>query len=101
MYIYNVTIHLSWAIHDEWVSWMKEKHIPEVMNSGCFTDFRFVRVLEIDETEGPTYTTQYFAASKEDYEQYISSFAGTLRQDSYDKWGDQFVGFRSLMQVVN
>lgn len=101
MYIYNVTIQLTWAIHDDWVIWMKEKHIPAVMQTGCFTDFRFVRVLEMDETEGPTYATQYFAATKQDYDQYINQFASELRKDALDKWGNQFVGFRSLMQVVN
>lgn len=101
MYIYNVTIQLSWSIHDDWVIWMKEKHIPAVMQTGCFTDFRFVRVLEVDETEGPTYATQYFAATKQEYDQYIDQFAGELRKDALDEWGNQFVGFRSLMQVVN
>ena len=61
MYIYNVTIQLVWGIHEDWLQWMKTKHIPEVMATGCFTDFRFVRVLEMDETEGPTYATKYFA----------------------------------------
>ena len=51
MYIYNVTIQLVWGIHEDWLQWMKTKHIPEVMATGCFTDFRFVRVLEMDETE--------------------------------------------------
>ena len=101
MYIYNVTIQLAWAIHDNWVKWMKEKHIPEVMATGCFTEARFVRVLEVDETEGPTYATQYFAATKEDYDKYIEHFSAELRKDALDVWGNQFVGFRSLMQVVN
>lgn len=101
MYIYNVTIQLAWSIHEEWVKWMKEKHIPEVMATGCFTEFRFVRVLEVDETEGPTYATQYFAASKANYDQYIHEFSAALRKDALDVWGNQFAGFRSLMQVVN
>lgn len=101
MYIYNVTIQLAWAIHENWVKWMKTKHIPEVMQTGCFTDYRFVRLLDVDESEGPTYTTQYMAATREDYDRYISDFAAALRQDAFNEWGDQFAGFRSLMQVVN
>ncbi|MBL0884311.1 MAG: DUF4286 family protein [Chitinophagaceae bacterium] len=101
MYIYNVTIQLAWSIHEDWLQWMKTKHIPEVMATGCFTDFRFVRVLEMDETEGPTYATQYFANNKEDYDRYIEHYSTALRKDALDVWGNQFVGFRSLMQVVN
>ena len=49
MYIYNVTIKLEHSIHEEWVRWMKEKHIPEVMKTACFTDYKFVRLLDIED----------------------------------------------------
>lgn len=101
MFIYNVTIMVKWSIHEAWVKWMQEQHIPDVMATGCFQQFQFVRLLETDETEGPTYATQYYAESKADYNRYIEHHAQRLRKDGADKWGDQFIGFRSLMQVVN
>ena len=101
MYIYNVTIHADHSIHERWVDWMKNKHIPEVMQSGCFTEYRFLRLLETDESEGFTYSVQYHAESKADYNRYIEIYAPALRQDATDTWGDHFIGFRSLLQVVN
>jgi len=101
MFIYNVTTKIAWPIHEAWVQWMKEKHIPDVMNSGCFTDFRFVCLLETDETEGPTYAVQFFAATKADYEHYIEKHAPDLRKDVMNTWGDNFISFRTLMQLVN
>jgi hypothetical protein len=101
MYIYNVTIKMTWDIHDAWVQWMKETHIPEVMATGCFSSCRFARLLETDDSEGPTYTTQYYADTKHAYDTYIATFAPALRDAAYKQWGDQFVGFRSLMQIVN
>ena len=100
MFIYNVTIKLDHSIHTEWVHWMKEKHIPDVMQSGCFTGYKFVRLLDIEETEGVTYATQYFAETKEDYDRYISFFAPSLRNDSIKQWGNKFIGFRTLMKEV-
>jgi uncharacterized glyoxalase superfamily metalloenzyme YdcJ len=101
MLIYNVTTKVSWSIHDAWVKWMREKHIPDVMTKGCFTEYRFARLLETDDTEGPTYTTQYYAADRDAYERYLAEHAAALRQDALDNWGDQFIGFRSLMELVN
>lgn len=101
MFIYNVTIKMTWTIHEAWVAWMQQTHIPEVMETGCFTESRLVRLLDIDESEGPTYAAQYHAATRADYDRYIEQHANRLRQDAYNKWGEQFVGFRSLMQVVN
>lgn len=100
MIIYNVTIQPSWQIHDEWLAWMREVHVPDVMKTGMFTHHRILRLLDVDETEGPTYAFQYFATSKERYDHYISLFAPELRNKTYEKWGDQFIAFRSLMEVV-
>ena len=101
MFIYNVTIKVQEAIHEPWLQWLKEEHVPEVLASGCFTNATIVRLLEVDDSEGPTYAVQYAAESKALYNQYIEKFAGILRQKSFDKWGNQFMGFRSLMQVIN
>ncbi len=101
MLLYNVTTHIPHSIHAAWVQWMKEKHLPGIMNTGCFTEHRFVRLLDIDETEGPTYAAQFHADSREQYDRYIELYAPALRKDAFENWGDQFISFRSLMEVVN
>lgn len=100
MIIYNVTIKISWLIHDAWLQWMQQEHMPEVIATGCFTHSQMARLLETDETEGPTYATQYFAKGKSDYNRYIELHAASLRQKALDKWGEQFIAFRSVMQIV-
>ncbi len=101
MFIYNVTIKIQEAINEPWLQWLKDEHVPEVLATGCFTNATIVRLLEVDDSEGPTYAVQYIAESKALYNRYIENFAGILRQKSFDKWGNQFIGFRSLMQVIN
>jgi hypothetical protein len=101
MLIYNVTIQLHHSIHELWLKWMQEKHMPEIMNTNCFAKCQLVKLLEIDETEGVTYAAQYYAADQEHYNNYIQNFATKFRNDSFELWGNQFIAFRSLMQVVN
>ncbi len=101
MFIYNVTIKIHEPIHAAWLQWLKEEHVPEVLATNCFTNATIVRLLEVDDREGPTYAVQYAAESKAMYNQYIEKFAAAMRQKSFDKWGNQFIAFRSLMQVVN
>jgi hypothetical protein len=90
MFIYNVTVKVDWSIHDAWVQWMLNEHMPEMIETGCFTD----------EKDGPSYAAQYFANSKSDYNRYIENHSTTVRQKYFDTWGDRFVAFRSLMQIV-
>jgi Domain of unknown function (DUF4286) len=101
MFIYNVTTKVAHNIHTDWLYWMKNEHIPAVMASNCFTSFSFVRLLEIEEDEGPTYAIQYHIESKADYNRYIELHAPALRQETITRWGNQIMAFRSLMQHVD
>jgi hypothetical protein len=101
MFIYNVTVHIAWPSHDRWLAWMKEKHLPEIMHTGCFTRYQFVRLLEADETDGPTYAIQFYAESKAQYNYYQSRFAADLKKEALGLWGADYHAFRSLMQVVD
>ena len=100
MFIYNVTLKIDHSIHEEWVKWMKEEHLPDVMKTGCFEKYQFVKLLDVDESEGPTYAAQYFAISKAQYNRYIDMYASKLRQDGMNKWGNKFIAFRTLMEVI-
>lgn len=101
MLIYNVTIKVSWAIHDAWLTWMTGTHMPDVMATGCFVRNQLVKLLDTEEDEGPTYAAQYYAESFPDYERYINEHSPRLREDGYNKWGDNFIAFRSIMEIVN
>ena len=101
MIIYNVTIKVAKAIQTEWLAWLQQVHIPEVLDTKCFSKATIHQLLEIDDSEGPTYAIQYSAEKMADYKRYIDEFAATMRQRSFDRWGDQFIAFRTIMEVVN
>lgn len=101
MFIYNVTLKVDWAIHDAWLQWMKTKHMPDVVSTGCFVNSRLLRLADTDDTEGPTYAAQYDAASKADYQRYLQEYAPAMRADVTRNWGDHVVAFRTLMEIVH
>ena len=100
MIIYNMTIKVEQQIADAWLQWLLDEHIPDVVATKCFTDYKVVRLLEVDDSEGPTYAIQYHAESKADYNRYIEQHATAMRKKSFEKWGNQFIAFNSVMQVV-
>ncbi len=101
MIIYNVTIKVQASIHQEWLIWLKADHIPAILNTGCFTHSTILQLLETDDSEGPTYALQFHTESKAQYNRYLELFSNELRKKSYEKWGNQFIAFSSVMQVVN
>lgn len=101
MIIYNVTIKVENTIAENWLTWLKEEHIPDMISTGCFTHATILRLLEADDTEGPTYAVQYHATSDDPYNKYIKNFSGEMRKKGADKWGNRFIAFRTVMQVVH
>lgn len=101
MIVYNVTTKIDVTIKTDWLTWIKEEHIPDIIETGCFTSANTFQLLETDDSEGPTFITQYFAESKSLYNLYIEKFAPIMRQKAFDKWSNKFISFRSLMQVVD
>ena len=99
--IYNVTTMVATDIAPAWVQWMQEEHLPDLMQTGCFTGYKMVRLLEVDESEGLTYAVQYFLNDLLAYDRYLREHSAAFRQHSIDKWGDKVIAFRSLMEVIN
>lgn len=99
--IYNVTIKVEHAIASDWLQWLIEEHIPDITGTGCFTRATVLHLLEVDDTEGPTYAVQYYAESREQYNRYISRYSDEMRKKGTDKWGARFIAFRSVMEVVH
>lgn len=101
MIVYNVTIKVDHSIATEWLSWLKEIHITDIIATGCFTHATILLLLEVDETDGITYAVQYHAESKAQYNRYIEKFAEEMRKKASEKWGNKFIAFRSVMQLVH
>ncbi len=102
MIVYNVTINVHDEINDEWLKWMKEFHLPEVMATRMFEDHSMYKLLTRQEDEdGVTYIIQYKCISMENYERYNSEFAPALREKTNNKFAGKFVAFRSLMEEIS
>lgn len=101
MIIYNVTINVDETIHDEWMEWMKNKHIDEVVATGCFQKARMVKVLVEEEMGGITYSVQYFAPNREMLERYKTEFAPKLKQEGLKLFADKVLTFRTELEVIS
>ncbi len=99
MIIYNVTVNINDEVHDDWLKWMKEQHIPEVMKTGCFTRNRLLKIL-VQEEIGTSYSIQYSCNTMEDFNRYQKDFAAKLQQDHSQRFKEKFVAFRTLLEEV-
>jgi hypothetical protein len=99
MFLYNVTLILDDAAAEEWLQWMQDVHIPEVMATGIFISNRLLRVVD-SPNEGVTYCAQYVAETLDHYNKYQEVFAPALQAELNERYKNRFVAYRSLMEFV-
>lgn len=101
MLIYNVTTNIETSAHDEWLRWMQETHIPNVLATGKFLSAKMSRILVEEETGGFTYSVQYTVADSASLQKYYSEDADRLREQALKRFPNQFVSFRTEMEIVS
>ena len=100
MLLYNVTVKIDRNTEQEWLDWMKRKHIPDVMNTGQFTGSHICKLLDQPEDDDSTYVIQYQCESREKFNRYTENFAPAFREEFNSRYKDKFVIFRTLMEIV-
>lgn len=102
MILYNVTVNVENSICEDWLQWMLEKHIPDVMNTGLFKHYKLLRLLNEEENNtGTTFAVQYFCETMQDYEKYKKEFATKLQKEYNLRYQGKFVAFRTLLEEVS
>ena len=99
MVLYNVTVSVEESIKDDWIKWMKEVHIPEVIDTGLFIKARMHRVI-VDSDSDNTFAVSYTSRSLDDIRQYQIEFASDLQTKHINRYGDKAISFRTLMEVI-
>lgn len=99
MILYNVTVSIDPAIEQDWLSWMKSSHIPDVMATGCFLESRLLRV-QGEEEGGVTYAISYVAPSQEMYDTYVAHHSAALQSEHGSRYDGKFAAFRTLLTII-
>lgn len=99
MYIYNLTVNVAEEIHDQWLRWMQEEHIPAILDTGKFLKALMTRVLVVEETGGITYSIQFTAESREQIRRYHQQDAKALSENA-SQFKGQYVTFSTELEII-
>tara|TARA_B100001564_G_C20562810_1_gene634555 strand:+ start:743 stop:1051 length:309 start_codon:yes stop_codon:yes gene_type:complete len=100
MIIYNVTIGIDESIIQDWLNWMRNDHIPEILSTKIFTKAQINRVITNNDS-GYTFAVSYSCNSMKDLHNYQVNYAPLLQQKHSKKFGDKVVSFRTIMEVID
>lgn len=75
MIAYEVTVDVDDGLIDRYIEFMRSRHIPEILATGCFTHAEFNRATET------RFRQRYLADNLADLERYLERFAPALREE--------------------
>jgi len=99
MIIYNVTVGIDSDVVEEWLRWMIDEHIPKVLDTKCFVNYKIYKVLN-DEEGSLSFSVQYHAENMETVLKYFDQYAPTLAKEHQEKFKNKHVAFRTLLEEV-
>ena len=100
MIIYNITCSMDPDISEGWLKWMKEFHIPDVMQCGIFQTAKINKVIS-EKEEISTYAIQYSCHTMKDLHKYQAHFANKLQKEHAKRYGNKVDTFRTLLEVID
>ena len=98
--LYSVTVKIDVNLEEDWVAWMKTKHILDVMNTGMFESYKMYRLLGQDETDGINYSVQYVCQDMKTLHQYTIKYSPALQLEHKTRYENKFVSFRTLLEII-
>ncbi len=99
MVIYNVTISIDQHIAVDWLEWMRSKHIPDVLKTGCFLECKLSK-LNGHEEGGLSYSVMYLAPNQDALDLYQNQYAAALQQEHLLRFDGKFAAFRTTLSVI-
>ena len=100
MYIYNITTNVDKSIHDHWLEWMKETHIPDILATGNFYKALMTEVMTEEELGGITYSVQFSCINKENLENYFEESDQKMQGKMQKLFKNKFGTFTTVLKVV-
>lgn len=101
MFIYNVTTNVDESINEEWLTWMHDKNIPAILDTGKFISVKLCHVLVKEDMGGITYAVQYTSETKEKLESFLAEHSFKFREEEMKLFNGKYGTFTTELKVIS
>jgi hypothetical protein len=101
MIIYIITTTVKNELEQEWLQWVREKRIPEILNTGYFISHQMYKVKLPTNLEGEvTYIVQYECESMDKYTAYAENDYQRLQAEYPARFIGKVTTARTVMESI-
>lgn len=99
MLLFNVTVIIEEIEANDWLQWMKDNHIPQLMATECFVSYRLLKIMD-SPNEGISFCVQFIAEDKDHHQTFLDLHEQQFIAEMYAKYPNKLVTFSTLMEFV-
>lgn len=100
MILYNITFNVELDTVADFKSYLQQTHIPSLQLGDDILEYKFLRLLNVDESETMTMTLQYFLKDMGTYNQHLVVIDRVLKNELYKLYGDKVLYFCSVLEKI-
>ncbi|MDD4489758.1 MAG: DUF4286 family protein [Paludibacter sp.] len=100
MLIYNITFLVSDPVADQWLKWIHDTHIPDMVASGYFTEPQLAKVLNDQGQDGTSYSVQYHVADRQELDAWRRKFGSTMKRNCASLFGEDVLLFTTVLELI-
>ncbi|MGE6218812.1 DUF4286 family protein [Nubsella zeaxanthinifaciens] len=99
MLLFNVTVIIEENSAADFLAWMKQSHIPQLMDTDCFVSHRFLQIKD-SPNEGLSYCVQFIAENEASHQRFLDLHEQAFIAEMYNRYPKKLVTFSTLMEFV-
>lgn len=98
MITYQVEVTVPSPLVDQWVEYMTQQHIADVVNTGLFLTAHLIKVVDPIVDNASVFRVRYACRSTEDLATYRREHAPALQAHHTEKFGSAIIAVRSVTE---
>jgi len=99
MLLFNVTVIIEEGSATDWLQWVQESHIPQLMDKECFVSHRLLKIVD-SPNEGLSYCIQFIAEDEARHQTFLDLHEQLFIAEMYNRYPNKLVTFSTLMEFV-
>lgn len=100
MFIFNTTYLVSDKVHGAWLKWIREIHIPFMLDSTYFSHPQVARVITSDKQDGTSFSVQFHVQDMHTLKKWHNEYSSLFQENCSHHFGTEVIFFTTVLELV-
>ena len=100
MFIFNTTYLVSDEVHETWLDWVRNQHIPFMIDSTYFSHPQVARVITSDKQDGTSFSVQFHVKDLQTLKLWKKEYSSLFQENCTNQFGTEVNFITTLLELV-